>query len=629
MSVIPIEVTLTGITGFSPLYLPLELESDLSVGFVEPTSDKIGNAQDVDITVLLSTWDVVSDFSQGAWRKNKELDAPTYDEPIYTKATSSTLVQPLAWTLNENLPLMCGCGLQEENGSYGFAQFIRFRDGSGGNTVYGLDVKGNQVFKDVAGTWTDTSATGSGNVTELAVYGANDTNRRLYLGRSSGNARYWNGSSWSDAGYAAQHFVQVGKAWYYANGHRLKKDSGATNALDVKVGFASWDINALLWFNDKILVGKPEGLYVVDPVSKLAQEIISFPQQGSDNCRFLCMHNGSAFFNAGEVLYELTLGFDLIRRRVAQFDGYGERPFVGGKVLQAASDGDNLYFCFKVTTATTYDYFLVIYTGSQGGFHPVHVVSVLKANDPAYITGGVWFDSSKLRYSLGNDKTGYLLTDGRVPMANAASSIYFTRNVGVSLGWFDANRDFVTKWFQQVRVSTLDLAGGNGQVEVFYKKWTDSSFTSMGDTSGTVENAVLTPAAENAIAGFNTTKVNLQVKLKNASSTPFSAWGVKRAHLVGSAVYGKALVASIDVLLDWDNALEHRVTGRGYNAAALYNGLLAGISQTTPIRLTLPNGSAYVGTLLPGERGETLIDTRSDANKPRRQKMLVKFREYK
>jgi hypothetical protein len=633
MSVISVEVKLDGISGFSPLYLPLEIESDLRVGFVEPTSDKIGNDQDVDITVMLSTWDLVSDFSGGAWHKDKELGAPTYDEPIYTKATGATVVKPLAWTLNENLPLMCGCGHQDQSGTYGFSQFIRFR--YSGSAVYALSTKNSRVYRNDSETWTNITSEGSGlgagTYTEMAVWGANDTSKRLYVGKEAGNnAKYWDGSDWNDAEYEAQHFVQVGKAWFYSNGNNLKKDSSGSNALDMKVGYGSQDINSLLWFNDKILVGKPEGLYVVDPVSKLAQEITSFPNQASDNCRFLCLHNGSAFFNAGEVLYELTSGFDLIRHRVAEFDGYGERPFVGGKVLQATSDGNNLYFCYKVTTETTYDYFLVIYTGVNGGFHPVLVVSVLMANDPTtYTTGGVWFDNNKLRYSFGNDFTGYLLTDGNVPMATG--SIPFTPDVGVSLGWFDANRDFVSKWFKELRVSMQDIGSTGGQLRARYKKYTDTSFTDFPSdlTGGTQENAVMTPTAENSIAGFNTTRVNLQLELKNSDSTPSNAWGVKRAHLVGNAVYGKALVASINVLLDWDNALEHRVTGRSYSASTLYNGLLAGISQTSPIKLTLPNGNEYVGTLLPNAGGEMLIDTRTDANKPRRQKMLVTFREYK
>ncbi len=629
MSKSPLEIKIEGIVNFSPLYIPLETENDLRVGHVEPTADKIGNDPNVDVTVFLSTWDLLGDLSQGAWHKDKVLGAPTYDEPMYTRATGSTLVQPLAWTLNRRKPLMPGCGLVEQNGAYAFGQFVRFKDGAGGNTVYALDVKSNKVYKNVSEVWTDTAAPGAGNVTELALFGKNDTNKRLYLGRSSGNAKYYDGSSWSDAGYAAQHFLQVGKAWYYADGNRLKKDSASSNALDIRIGVASYDIGSLLWFNTQILAGKPDALWVVDPTSKLAQDIITFPDQDANNCRFLVLHNGSAWFPAGEILYELTSGFDLIKHRPAIFDGYGERAEVGGKCLWAHSDANNLYVCYKVTTATTYDYFLIVYTGAAGGFHPVLAVSVLKANDPAYVTGGIYFDQNKLRYSFGNDKTGYLLTDGYVPMADAANGIYYTRNVGIWLGDFTAGRDHVSKLIKQLRVSMKDL-GSTGQLRAYYKKWTDTNATTFpSDLTGTQENAAMTPTAEGGnVAGFTTTKVNIGLELRNSDSTPENAWWLKSAHLAGAVTYGRARLVTFNALLDYDNKTVNRATGRSYNARRIEQGILAGISQSAPVRVTLPDGSQIVGGLLPNPSGVVTIDSQKQTGKPRRAKMAITLREY-
>ena len=639
MSKTPIEITITGILGndyagnaYSPLYVPLEQETDLRVGHVEPTADKLGNDPNVDVSAsgALSYWDLLGDLSQGAWHKNKEMGMPTYDEPMYTKATSTTLVQALAWTLNKDAPLMPGCGLVEQNGSYSFAQFIRFQDGTN-NRLYALDVKSNKVYYNNSETWTDTTASGAGNVTELAIYGKNDTNKRMYLGRTSGNAYYYNGSAWTDAGYAAEHFVQAGKHWYYSKGNRLKKDATGTNALDLRLGTNGTDIGALLWFDTVILALKPEALFVIDPVSKIAQDPVQMPNQESTNSRFLVLHDGSAWFPVGQKIYELTRGFDIIKHRIAKFEGSTSSAFTSGVCVGAHSDGNNLYFAYKVTTATTYDYFLVVYTGAAGGFHPVLVVSVLKANDPAYTNGGIWFDNNKLRYSFGNDKTGYLWTDGEQPLENTTSSVYFTRNVGIWLGWFSANRDHVTKWIKGARVSLKDT-GATGQLRVSYKKFTDTSSTDFPtDLTGTQDNAEMTPTAESsAVAGFKSTKINIGLQLRNSDSTPENVWYLKSAHLVGAVTYGRATIATFNVLFDFVRALSGRTSGRSYDARRIKEGLLAGIAQAEPVQVTLPlpNATALTGRLQPNAGGEVVIDMQKGANAARREKLAVTFQEY-
>jgi hypothetical protein len=75
MSRIPFEIKVEGISGYDPLYLPVEVESDIRVGHTEPTADKIGNDENKDVSVFLSTWDMLQDLSRGAWFKNKLMDA--------------------------------------------------------------------------------------------------------------------------------------------------------------------------------------------------------------------------------------------------------------------------------------------------------------------------------------------------------------------------------------------------------------------------------------------------------------------------------------------------------------------------------------------------------------------------
>lgn len=640
MSKVPIEITITGIQGtdylgnsYSPLHVPVEQENDIRIGHVEPTSDKIGNDPNVDISAsgALSFWDLLGDLSGGAWVKEKALDSSTYDEPMYTKATSTTLVAPLAWTKNRKAPVMPGCGHVDQSGSYSFAQFCRFQDGTN-NRLYGMDVKSNKVYYDAAGTWTDTGAVGgSGNVTELAIYGKNDTNKRMYLGKSAGNARYLavGGGAWTDAGYAAQHFLQIDKAWYYSDGNRLKKDSSAGNALDLRLGPNGTDIVALLWFDTVLLARKPEALYVIDPVSKKVQSPIEFPNQNASE-KFLVLHNGSAWFPVGMKVFELTNGFDIIKHEVASFEDSTSSAFTGGVCIGAHSDGDNLYFCYKVTTATTYDYFLVIYTGANGGFHPVLVCSVLKANDPAYTNGAIWFGDNKLRYSFGNDKTGYLLTDGEQPLEDPANGVYFTQNVGLWLGLFSAGRDFSPKWVKQLRASMKDT-GTTGQLRAYYKKFTDTSATTFpSDVTGTQENAALTPTAEGTLtAGFKSSMINIGIELRNSDSTPENVWYLKKLHMVGLVTYGRALLASWNVILDFVKELEGKVSGRNYDARRIKEGLLSAIANCdiVTVQLPLPNTSAFTGQLLVNPGGETIIDMQKGANEARREKLAISARE--
>jgi hypothetical protein len=82
------------------------------------------------------------------------------------------------------------------------------------------------------------------------------------------------------------------------------------------------------------------------------------------------------------------------------------------------------------------------------------------------------------------------------------------------------------------------------------------------------------------------------------------------------------------VLLNYDNKLTNRATGRSYNAATIYNAIMTGIAQSEPVRVTLLDGTTMTAGMLPNPAGETLIDVTKATQKPKNQKLSVTFREY-
>lgn len=648
---VPLEIKIAGISGYNPLYVPVADESDIRAGYLEPVSPKISNDPNVDVTVNLSSFPAILDLSGGAWAKFHEINNKQYHEPVFSEGSTT----PLAWTACPEAPLLPGCGWNEQNGAYAFKQIIKFK-----GDYYGLDIKNNEVWKNTGGaaaSWTDTNCGAAANVTSLALDIAGSA---LMLGNNPTGAgdyaRRFNGSTWSDySTIKASHFLAVGDLWFYVTVdsqtppvYRHLRQSTTTNYARIIVGLPDTPIMSLAHIANRILIGKPEGVFLWNGIARRpAQQIFYSRSVDPRNCNFLTVHGGSVYFAADDGFYEYDPNSNsILSKDFALFDGTTKRAFYGGRVLNAWSDGRNLWLIFQVgTSADTpyYNTFLVLWnTARGGGFHPIFVNStttdpVWHSTDTWRTASAIWFDSSKLRYSLGyhnstGGKTGYLMTDGSVPIASA--SYPYTWNVGITLGWMDMSRDWIDKWLQGVRLSTKDLSsevGGATSFALSYQKWSDTSFTAFPSGTkprGTKDNLLVEPTAESGNqAGFTTSKLQTKIVLENTADTDAVAW-VQSLHWIGTPVYSNAFHCTIIATLNMEESLMNLANDREYVGATVLAGLKTGIVQKAPVTLTMPDGNAYVGTLEPAGYGDILEVHNQDTNAPKQRRFAFAFKQY-
>jgi hypothetical protein len=288
-----------------------------------------------------------------------------------------------------------------------------------------------------------------------------------------------------------------------------------------------------------------------------------------------------------------------------------------------------MYLTFQVTNGANTEQYLVIYNGRTGGYHPVFVAVVPTTSLPAYPVGAVIQNNNRIYYSYADDRTGELLSDGVYPLSDQANSIPFTKDVAISLGWFDADRDYAPKHFKHWLISTKDFGGGSGQFQIGYQKWNDSGFTEVtGDIkSGTLDNATVTPAPETGLqAGFETSKLMTKITLKNAQASPYNCWYVSSLHVVGRTKYKPAFMATLNVLVD-EEALDGN--DRGYDAAQVEASVKEALNQVSPVRLTWVDGTEYIGSIEPVPGGDRIVATDFDDSRPRTRTMMVQFIEDK
>ncbi len=624
---VPIEIALDGVSGTATtVYVPIQSQGDIVGGYQEIVTQKLGNDPNADITTRLSTFPIVLNLSGGAWNKFFDPNANQYFEPVFTAGTAS---QPLAWTANPEAPLMPGCANTDKSGSYAFSQFVYY---GSDNRIYGLDTKGDKLWKSDAGlttiATTDTAIGGAGNITEIAL---NALATNIYVGRSTGNAFRWDGSS-HDFGKAAQHFVNVGKNFFYSDGRNVKWN-GNESTFNVAVGLPDTNVKCMLYWNTYILVGKPEGIFVLNPRNKNFDQIFYSNDTAGTNCNFLTLHGNTVFFAAGQGFFEYD-GKNVLPKNFAQFDGNKNRFFYGGKVLNAYSDGRNLWLVFQVQTSDTtpvYNSFIVMMTPRTNGFHPVYVSS--STTNPSYIPRGLFFINNKLHYSLGNDNGGYLLTDGAVPMSATGSP--YTWDVGITTGWADMSRDWVTKWLYGARTTTKDT-GSTSRYDFYYMKWNDTSWTQFPSSpTGTNDNVLVQPTAESGLqSGFVTTKVNAKLILHNTgnSTAQESVAALNSFHWIGQPVYDAAYQVTITATLYLDEEAYNPYKQRYYNGATIYSALKTAMEQNTPVTITMPDGTQFLGTIDPignGDRIDTMDTDTNKQGKPKIRKFSFLFTEYR
>lgn len=450
------------------------------------------------------------------------------------------------------------------------------------------------------------------------IYSRGDTNSQMLLvgqGTDSDSTTYakysTTGTSWASwqvnsTDTNAQHFCQVGKRMWYSTGHTLM-EAANTNPRTQRIGEKNRDIRRLLWYGDKILISKNEGLFEYDPRDRTATIVYDAPNKSAWNGRALVLHNGSAWCSFEQALIEYDLS-SVEEHTLFLQEGENDKPFYAPEVLGAMSSGKLLYLVVRISTAETtpnYNYYLVIFTGRAGGYHPVFLSTTTAS--PSWLLEGsaVYWYGNRLYYSLGRDSsyqadTGWIHTDGEFPLSETTSNTY-TTNVAIDLGEITLGRDTLDKLFKEIRYSLVDQAdSAGGKVKFYYRLPADSSWTLIGESSaGTQTNTTMSFAATApSLQGLVTENIRIKIELTNTDSTPNDAWYLSNAHLVCLITHDIAYQCSFTAWLrdDLDEP-------RPYIKEKILDGLIGAVTQPEPVYLTDLFGKSYYGTMRPDPGG--------------------------
>jgi len=510
-----------------------------------------------------------------------------------------------------------------------------------GSTFTNAYVSGGSWKADAAGLRFEPT-----ELCNLQIGGAN----YLIVGQTSGWARrsldadtttpVWQDfTDHSGVGTEAQHFAVVGQDIYYSKDAAVYNRTTGTRWL---VGDQNKKINRLLWWNNYLIITKPEGVWVLLPDVNSLQKLMRFDDYDDDNGKVLIVHQNNAYWNQLENWFKWD-GFNAPTQEIAEFDGNDNRAFYRGKVRGASSDGRNLYLVYRVTTSDASPYtndFILIQHPRTLGYHPVYVSSS-QTTPPSNYIGAVIFESNKLRFSVGvntTTATGYLLTDGNVPMS--ASSVPYTWGVGITTGYFDASRAHVPKWVFKNAVSTKDISStGTGNLTLSYQRWNDTSFTAYPSVlTGTNDRAEMTPTAatetpsyQNA-AGFTANKVQWKLVLNNTgnSTQKEKLFYVESFFAIGMAFYEPVNVASVTVPILRNGTYKLRTGDRTYNSNKTLAGLRAMQVQVVPMYVTLPLLDArLLMTCIPNPAGLRIESVRDEDSKVADGQISIDLKEMK
>lgn len=661
-SKIGVEISLVGLTGTnsytgqahpSPLFIPIESELDIRPGYVETTAPTVGTDPNVTVFNNVAAYPVLLGLGGGAWQEFHDVNTRKYFEPYHSRPTSgatTTIVQPLLWTRDPVYPLMVGCEHKttEDAAQHTFDQYINFRD-----KLYALDKTNNKLWKLPSNdsAWVDItpSYTTPGTLTQLW---ADSRGLKLVCGTQSNKAHYVSiadpvAATWAAYTPVGSHYVTYGNDTFYvslsgSNYAVLKRNASVTKKqIPQYVGEGLRNVTNILWADGYIVLTKPEGVFVVEPKRKQGAQLplLPFPSVATNNGQVLFLHGREVFFSAvdgGFYSWNIDSGA-ILARKIARFTGIKRRPFLNGRVLAGESDGQRIYLVYRVEREsddgahTVRDHYLLI--GDGENWHPVHVVSSYDSN---IANAAVHFENNRLRYSMGG-KSGYLRTDGEQPISAASGSFTYSTDsapVGITTGWIDAGRDWLQKWWWKLMVSQRDRGATTiGVGRFYYQKWGQDpdTWTLIGSTAGNQDNAELAFAEESGSVGISdvvTSKIMLRADLRKSDSTENDkAHYLASLHLVGLPFYDPAFRVVFTVYFDIDG-LEHKTNGRSYVAGTVYAALLAAQAQAEPLKITLPDGRSFYGTILPSQGGIEILDSDKDTGAPRRYRATYLFQEH-
>lgn len=410
----------------------------------------------------------------------------------------------------------------------------------------------------------------------------------------------------------AAHFALVGTQdtgyvlWYSPTGttdkHKIIELRSGGRAYNI--GSDNYGVENMAWFANGVAVTKRDGLYWLNPSTRVCQTIMDSETRDVLNGRTLVYHDERLWFNMDGHFYSWKVGKPQ-RETFSKFEGTKKRPFYYGKVIGAHSDGLQLYAWLKVTTTDAtprYMYWLCIMTGPKE-WHPVLLVTTTTAALTGLPSGApepaaLLFEQDRLRYSIANDtnntgraKSGSLHTDGIYPMEGPNE--YYTRNVAIRLGIFDMNKPALKKFLKELRYSFVDRATG-GSVRFYYRKLVDTNpvWTTIGDTgaTGSEDNGAITfPTESGSQLGVTVPNfIELKIELRHSNASPEDAWYLTNLYLLGLAHYDPVYTGRFTAWLPRSLDEAFSPNAGGYDGAHIAAALQAGIAQAAPVTLKNP-----------------------------------------
>lgn len=466
-------------------------------------------------------------------------------------------------------------------------------------STYGAGVSGGTWKCDAAGlstTPTEIYARATGAVRMLMLGQGTKDDTTTYA-RISLDGTTWSNFKQKGNDQNAQHFCATGKILWFSTGAWIYENVDAgKQARSQMIGDANSPILGMVAAYDGITIAKKEGVFHWHINQDWVEEVYLANSRADLNGRLLLTHNQMVWFSANQALYAWD-GSALRDQTFFSVEGNASHPFYHGHIVGGWSDGRKLFLTLRVTTQDTpavYQYYVIIYTGAQGGYHPVFFVS--STTEPTGVeSGAVILVNNKLYYAAArdssqNDKIGYIKTNGEIPFGA------FTRNVGITTGWWNGSRPVHTKWLKELHIVLRDTGTAKGMVRAYYKKWGDTTWTLIGETSaGSNSNAILPIPSDNQL-GITGVLFQFKFVLSNVDTSPASAWYLREAYVIGrvynEAVYNVAF--SVPITSQDLNGITSN-TRDDFNSVNTIAGLRAAIKYGGAVKLTHPDGSTYYG----------------------------------
>ena len=167
--------------------------------------------------------------------------------------------------------------------------------GTVGGTAALFALAGKEVYKwnNTSGFWEATTAALTANGTDLICFA-----NALWCAQGlANNSKYWNGTTWADAGYACNYYhIGKGYLWVSTAVNEIKHtNDGTTLSAAITCGENLWDITGFVNYQGKLLVGKEDGLWEVDD-QDLGREYLLFREHADpNNCRGMVVWSGMLF----------------------------------------------------------------------------------------------------------------------------------------------------------------------------------------------------------------------------------------------------------------------------------------------------------------------------------------------